>query len=129
MAALVGADSLIAAGGLDGVQQSSLAKIVLDCDQIGALRRYTRDDPIDEAHALIDDIRAVGIGGHFLGRKSTRRFGRTEVWRPAGVPARHASRSSGTSRWSRPPSSGRRRCLPATSRRRCPTTSTVTSTR
>jgi len=83
VAALIGADSLIAAGGLDGVQQSSLAKIVLDCDQIGALRRYRRDDPVDEAHALIDDIRDVGIGGHFLGRKSTRQFGRSEVWRPA----------------------------------------------
>ena len=83
VAALIGSDSLIAAGGLDGVQQSSLAKIVLDCDQIGALRRYLRDDAVDEAHALIDDIKAVGIGGHFLGRKSTRQFGRTEVWRPA----------------------------------------------
>ena len=83
VAALIGSDSLIAAGGLDGVQQSSLAKIVLDCDQIGALRRYMRDDAIDEAHALIDDIKAIGIGGHFLGRKSTRQFGRTEVWRPA----------------------------------------------
>jgi trimethylamine---corrinoid protein Co-methyltransferase len=83
VAALLGSDSLIAAGGLDGVQQSSLAKIVLDCDQIGALRRYRRDDAIDEAHALIDDIKAVGIGGHFLGRKSTRQYGRTEVWRPA----------------------------------------------
>ena len=82
VAALIGADSLIAAGGLDGVQQSSLAKIVLDGDQIGALRRYTRDDPVDEEHALLDDIRAVGIGGHFLGRKSTRRFARSEVWRP-----------------------------------------------
>jgi trimethylamine--corrinoid protein Co-methyltransferase len=83
VAALIGADSLIAAGGLDGIQQLSLAKIVLDCDQIGALRRYLREDPIDDQHALIDDIKAVGIGGHFLGSKSTRRFGRTEVWRPA----------------------------------------------
>ena len=53
MAALIGSDSLIAAGGLDGVQQSSLAKIVLDCDQIGALRRYLREDAVDEAHALL----------------------------------------------------------------------------
>jgi Trimethylamine:corrinoid methyltransferase len=83
VAALIGSDSLIAAGGLDGVQQSSLAKIVLDCDQIGALRRYMRYDAVDEAHALIDDIKAIGIGGHFLGRKSTRQFGRTEVFRPA----------------------------------------------
>ena len=83
VAALTGADSLIAAGGFDGVQQSSLAKIVLDCDQIGALRRYLREDPVDEARALIDDIREVGIGGHYLGRRSTRAFARTEVWRPS----------------------------------------------
>ncbi len=83
VAALTGADSLIAAGGFDGVQQSSLAKIVLDCDQIGALRRYLREDPVDEARALLDDIREVGVGGHFLGRRSTRSFARTEVWRPS----------------------------------------------
>jgi trimethylamine---corrinoid protein Co-methyltransferase len=81
-AALAGADSLIAAGGLDGVQTSSLAKYVLDNDQIGALRRYLREDAIDETTALMDDILDVGIGGHFLGRRSTRAFARSEVWRP-----------------------------------------------
>ena len=81
-AALAGADSLISAGGLDGVQISSLAKYVLDNDQVGALRRYLRDDPIDETTALMDDILEVGIGGHFLGRKSTRTHSRSEVWRP-----------------------------------------------
>jgi trimethylamine--corrinoid protein Co-methyltransferase len=81
-AALGGADSLISAGGLDGVQISSYAKYVLDNDQIGALRRYLRDDPIDETTALMDDILEVGIGGHFLGRRSTRQFSRAEVWRP-----------------------------------------------
>ena len=30
----------------------------------------------------MDDILDVGIGGHFLGRKSTRAFSRSEVWRP-----------------------------------------------
>jgi trimethylamine--corrinoid protein Co-methyltransferase len=82
-AVLAGADSLIAAGGLDGVQISSYAKYVLDNDQIGALRRYLREDPINETTALLEDIIDVGIGGHFLGRKSTRAFSRSEVWRPA----------------------------------------------
>jgi trimethylamine--corrinoid protein Co-methyltransferase len=81
-AALGGADSLISAGGLDGVQVSSFAKYVLDNDQIGALRRYLREDPMNETTALMDDILEVGIGGHFLGRRSTRRHSRTEVWRP-----------------------------------------------
>ena len=83
VAALAGADSLIACGGLDGVQNSSLAKVMLDCDSVGAIRRYMREDPVDEARALMDDIIGVGIGGHYLGRRSTRTFSRTEVWRPA----------------------------------------------
>lgn len=83
IAALAGADSLIAAGALDGVQISSYAKYVLDNDQIGALRRYLREDSIDETSALMDDIMEVGIGGHFLARKSTRALSRSEVWRPA----------------------------------------------
>ena len=29
------------------------------------------------------DILEVGIGGHYLGRRSTRAFARSEVWRPA----------------------------------------------
>jgi trimethylamine---corrinoid protein Co-methyltransferase len=82
VAALAGADSLIAAGSLDGVQSSSLAKLVLDCDQLAAIRRYLREDPIDETTALLDDIMEVGIGGHFLGRRSTRRLSRSEVWHP-----------------------------------------------
>ena len=83
VAALAGADSLIAAGGLDGVQLTSFAKLVLDADQIGALRRYRREALIDESTALMADIAEVGIGGHFLGRRSTRAHARDEVWRPA----------------------------------------------
>jgi trimethylamine---corrinoid protein Co-methyltransferase len=82
-AALAGADSLIASGGFEGVQSTSLAKMVLDADQVGALRRYIRESPVDETTALVDDIVEVGIGGHYLGRRSTRTHARTEIWRPA----------------------------------------------
>ena len=82
-AALAGADSLIASGGFEGVQTTSLAKMVLDADQVGALRRYVREGSIDESTALMDDIVEVGIGGHYLGRRSTRTHARNEVWRPA----------------------------------------------
>ena len=83
VAALAGADSLVANGTVDSVQSESVAKLVLDCDQLGAIRRYLREDPVDEATALIDDIKEVGIGGHYLGRKSTRTFYRGgEVWQP-----------------------------------------------
>jgi trimethylamine--corrinoid protein Co-methyltransferase len=81
--ALAGADSLLAFSLMDGAETVSLAKVMLDCDIVGALKRYLRDDPIDEARALVDDIVAVGIGGHFLARKSTRTLARAgELWQP-----------------------------------------------
>jgi trimethylamine--corrinoid protein Co-methyltransferase len=83
-AALAGADSLIAAGTLDAVQNHSLAKTVLDADTVGMIRRFCRPEPIDAAKALMDDIVEVGIGGHYLGRRSTRTLARAgELWRPA----------------------------------------------
>ena len=83
-AALAGADSLIAAGTLDAVQNHSLAKTVLDADTVGMIRRFCRPEPIDAAKALMDDIVEVGIGGHYLGRRSTRTLSRTgELWRPS----------------------------------------------
>jgi trimethylamine--corrinoid protein Co-methyltransferase len=82
--ALAGADSLLAFGLMDGAETVSLAKIVLDCDLVGMVERFLRGGPIDETTALIDDIVAVGIGGHYLGRKSTRQWNRAgEIWRPA----------------------------------------------
>ena len=128
-AALAGADSLIAAGGLDGVQISSLAKYVLDNDQIGALRRYLREDPIDETTALMDDILEVGIGGHFLGRRSTRAYSRTRGLAAAGVPARHV-RGVRRAAARRSEAAERAHELLADARgaRRCPTTPTGTST-
>ena len=82
--ALAGADTILAFGCTDGAQSLSFAKVLLDCDSVGALRRLVRDDPIDETRTLLDDIAAVGIGGHYLGRRSTRQFHRAgEVWQPA----------------------------------------------
>ena len=83
-AALAGSECILAFGLLDGAQSVSLAKTVLDCDTVGAIRRFVRDDPIDESRALFDDIREVGIGGHFLGARSTRRMLHAgELWSPA----------------------------------------------
>ncbi len=82
--ALAGAECILAFGLLDGAQAVSLVKAVLDCDTVGAIRRFVRDDPIDASTALIDDIREVGIGGHYLKAKSTRRFVHSgELWSPA----------------------------------------------
>jgi trimethylamine--corrinoid protein Co-methyltransferase len=82
--ALAGADVMLAFGLLDSAQTASLAKTVLDADTVDAIERFLRDDPVDEAQALIDDLVEVGIGGHFLARKSTRQMLRAgELWRPS----------------------------------------------
>jgi len=82
--AMAGADVMLAFGLLDSAQTASLAKTVLDADTVDAIERFLRDDPIDEARALIDDLVEVGIGGHFLARKSTSRMLRAgELWQPA----------------------------------------------
>jgi trimethylamine---corrinoid protein Co-methyltransferase len=81
--ALAGADVMLAFGLLDSAQTASLAKTVLDADTVNAIERFMREDPIDEARALVDDIVEVGIGGHYLTRRSTRRFTRSgELWQP-----------------------------------------------
>ncbi len=63
--------------------EGMLAKTVLDADTVKAIERFMREDPVDEATALIDDLVDVGIGGHFLARKSTRqRYRAGELWQP-----------------------------------------------
>jgi trimethylamine:corrinoid methyltransferase-like protein len=47
------------------------------------LKRFLRETEISETTALVEDIREVGIGGHYLGQKSTTRFARAgELWQP-----------------------------------------------
>jgi trimethylamine--corrinoid protein Co-methyltransferase len=104
--ALAGADVMLAFGLLDSAQTASLAKTVLDADTVNAIERFLRDDPVDETRALVDDIIDVGIGGHFLARRSTRRFSRGgELWQPAlwqrGPFEQYAGRSLVRSAWER----------------------------
>jgi trimethylamine---corrinoid protein Co-methyltransferase len=81
--ALSGADCLLAFGLMDGAETVSLAKIVLDCDAVASLKRFLRPAQIDKTTSLFDDIAAVGVGGHYLGRRSTREWRRAgEVWWP-----------------------------------------------
>jgi trimethylamine--corrinoid protein Co-methyltransferase len=82
--ALSGADTLVGVGTLDGAQMISLAKIVLDDDAAGLIKTLVGDVTIDAGSTLLDDIRAVGPGGHFMGRRSTRERGRGGgIWRPS----------------------------------------------
>ena len=81
--ALAGCEVMLAFGLLDSAQTASLAKTVLDADTVNAIERFMRDDPIDEARSLVSDIIDVGIGGHFLARRSTRTLYRSgELWQP-----------------------------------------------
>ncbi len=81
--ALAEADVMLAFGLMDSAQTASLAKTVLDADTVNAIERFLRDDPVDAARSLMDDLVEVGIGGHFLGRRSTRLMFRAgELWQP-----------------------------------------------
>ena len=81
--ALAGADCLLAFGLMDGAETVSFAKTILDCDAVGSIERFMRPSQIDETTALFDDIATVGIGGHYLGCKSTRQWNRAgEIWWP-----------------------------------------------
>jgi len=80
--ALAGSDTVVGLGTFDGAQGTSLAKIVLDDDVAGLVRRLVADTPFTGSETLLDDIGEVGPGGHFLGRRSTRER-RSSVWQPA----------------------------------------------
>jgi trimethylamine--corrinoid protein Co-methyltransferase len=80
--ALLGADSLVGLGCIDGVQITSLATIVLHDEAAALVKERLREVSFDPAACLLDDIRAVGPGGHYMGRRSTRRQAH-DAWRPA----------------------------------------------
>ena len=80
---LCGADMLTGAGLVDSDMAVSTAKAVLDCDTIGSVRRLLEvPDAVDDTSTLLDDIAAVGPGGQFLARRSSRENSRRgEIWR------------------------------------------------
>ena len=83
-AALIGVDTIDCIGTMDGAQMTSLAKVVLDNDTAGMLRTMVADIPFDAADTLVDDIRDVGPGGHFLARRSTRERAKGGgLWKPS----------------------------------------------
>ncbi|HEX5643675.1 MAG TPA: trimethylamine methyltransferase family protein [Thermoleophilia bacterium] len=96
---LCGADLLTGAGLVNSDMAVSTAKAVLDCDTIGSVKRLLEmPDAVDDASTLIEDIAAVGPGGQFLARRSSRENSRRgEIWCPSvfqrdGLSA-HAGRS------------------------------------
>ncbi|MBE0527922.1 MAG: trimethylamine methyltransferase family protein [Thermoleophilia bacterium] len=82
LGALGGSDTLVGLGSVDGAQMTSLATIVLHAEAAGMLKKLLEDTPFDAASTLLEDIRAVGAGGHFLACRSTRQRAR-DAWQPA----------------------------------------------
>ena len=127
--AAAGADGLVATSFIDGSRILSPAKVVLDADALGMLKRFLRETEISASTALFDDIAQVGIGGHYLAQKSTTRHARAgELWQPrifavAGLPPTAKPHS-----WPMRPRR-RGRSSPATRCCRCPTTSSDGSIR
>lgn len=68
-------------GYLESGLQSSYESIVLGDELAGYARQFMREVPVDEYTVAMDDIRAVGPGGNFLGSRYTRKHHR-EFWRP-----------------------------------------------
>jgi trimethylamine:corrinoid methyltransferase-like protein len=82
--ALGALDCIIAFGLLDGAQVLSYAKTVVDAETVAMIKRLLRGDAVDDSSALFDEIAQIGIGGHYLAAKSTRRFHREgELWEPS----------------------------------------------
>ncbi len=65
-------DIMTGLGTVEAGQAVSLLKLVLDADLSGYLDRVLRGIAVDDDHAAIASIAAVGPGGHYLGRKETR---------------------------------------------------------
>jgi len=82
MDVLLGADSLVGLGCFDGAQITSLATVILHHDAAGMVKEELQRVSFEAASCLIDDIRAVGPGGHYMGRRSTREHGR-DAWKPS----------------------------------------------
>ena len=80
--ALLGADSLVGLGCIDGVQITSLATIVLHDEAAALIKERLRQLSFDPAACLLDDIRAVGPGSHYMGRRSTREHAH-DAWQPS----------------------------------------------
>ena len=80
---LVGADSLVGLGCFDGAQATSLATIVLHDDAAGLVKQELRRASFDAASCLIDDIRAVGPGGHYMGAAQHASSDARDAWQPS----------------------------------------------
>ncbi len=72
---------LHAAGWLEGGLTASLAKLVMDADQLGALHALAGGVDMSENGQAMDALREVGPGAHFLGCAHTQANFESAFWR------------------------------------------------
>jgi trimethylamine--corrinoid protein Co-methyltransferase len=82
---LAGADMVIGIGLVECSQALALEQMVVDEELGRVCRRLVQGVAIDEAHDLLADIAAVGPGGHFLKRRSTRQAPRSGEFYLSGL--------------------------------------------
>ena len=80
LAVLAGADEVQGAGLLAGGQVFSPEKLVHDAEQAQQLRRLAQGIAFDDERLMAAAIERVGIGGHYLLERETRRLMRAEVY-------------------------------------------------
>ena len=69
-----GAHWITMAGGMiEGTLGLSYAKTVIDFEQVDAFYHFMQGIAFDDPEELLDTVREVGPGGHFLGAAHTRR--------------------------------------------------------
>jgi len=68
---LAGADVVNGLGLLDSNQILALEQLVIDDEMARLVRGVSRGFDVDTEHCMMDLIREVGIGGHYLGQRRT----------------------------------------------------------
>jgi len=68
---MAGCDVVNGLGLLDSNQLMSLEQLLIDDELARMLKRAARGFEVDAEHCMLDLIRDVGIGGHYLGQRQT----------------------------------------------------------
>jgi trimethylamine--corrinoid protein Co-methyltransferase len=87
---LVGADIIVGLGEIESDQTLILEQIVVDNEIAHMCRRIAEGVDCQEEKQLYGDIAQVGVGGHFLGSKSTRIAARSSEFYTPRLIDRHA---------------------------------------
>jgi trimethylamine--corrinoid protein Co-methyltransferase len=83
MVALAGGNCIHdAAGFLEFCMTASFDKLVIDNEIIGMVMRAVEGIKVDDTTLAFDVLKKAGPGGHFVSSRHTRRYMRTEQFRP-----------------------------------------------